>query len=524
MTVESIAHALRGVPDTREVLIGRGVLSQVPLVFRRQFGAASAMIVADDNTYGAAGRAVGEALQAAPGFASCRRTSSPAARTLHAEVEHVEAVEAALASAGVIPIAVGSGTLNDLTKLAAHRRRRAYLSVATAASMDGYTAFAAAISHGGSQEADACPAPRALVADLDVLSAAPPAMAPAGFADLIAKFVAGADWMVADALGIDPLDRRGWPIVEGGLAVWTSDPLGVAAARPEAMEGLIEGLVLSGLAMQVAQTTRPASASEHLFSHLWEMQGLRLDGKPVSHGFQVGLGTLAAASLFDRLLEREHLSLPARELRERWPSLAELEIAIRREHPAGHVAEKAVEESKAKHLDAPAYAKRLESIQRIWPSLRGRLACLAADGCRASIDARTSRLPDPAGGDRPEPGTIPPELRSGPRDPQSLHLSGSCRGERPVGGPRWPTCSAPVASGLHRSNDPNTRNWRGAYSPQPARMGCGASFHDVLRRPARRPPFASRAPVAADLAWRTLREPWFRPQHLGTGWGNDCPK
>ena len=372
MTAESIAHALRGVPDTREVLIGRGVLSQVPSVFRRQFGEASAMIVADDNTYTAAGRAVAEALQRA-GIRLLPPHIFPGSPTLHAEVEHVEAIEAALVSAEVIPIAVGSGTLNDLTKLAAHRRGRAYLSVATAASMDGYTAFAAAISHAGVKKVDACPAPRALVADLDVLSAAPPAMAPAGFADLIAKFVAGADWMVADALGIDPLDRRGWPIVEGGLAVWTSDPLGVAAARPEAMEGLIEGLVLSGLAMQVARTTRPASASEHLFSHLWEMQGLRHDGKPVSHGFQVGLGTLAAASLFDRLLERERLSLPSRELQERWPSLAELETAIRREHPASHVAEKAVEESKAKHLDAPAYAKRLQSIQRVWPSLRGRL-------------------------------------------------------------------------------------------------------------------------------------------------------
>jgi glycerol-1-phosphate dehydrogenase [NAD(P)+] len=372
MSAENIARALRGAPNTREVVIGRGVLSQVPVVFQRQFGAATAMIVADSNTYAAAGRAVEESLQRA-GIRLRPPHVFPGSPTLHADVEHVDTLEAGLTSSEVIPIAVGSGTLNDLTKLAAHRRRRGYMSVATAASMDGYTAFAAAISHGGVKKVDACPAPRALVADLDVLSAAPSAMAPAGYADLVAKYVACADWIVADALGIEALDRGGWPIVESGLAVWTSDPMGVAAARPEAMEGLIEGLVLSGLAMQVAKSTRPASGSEHLFSHLWEMQGLRHDGRPVSHGFQVGLGTLAAASLFDRLLERERMSLDARRLQERWPSAAQLEAAIRREHPGGHVAEKAVEESKAKHLNARAYAKRLADIERLWPGLRVRL-------------------------------------------------------------------------------------------------------------------------------------------------------
>ena len=63
----------------------------------------------------------------------------------------------ALAGNDAIPIAVGAGSINDLTKLAAHLCGRQYLSVATAASMDGYTAFGASITHEGSKQTFDCP-------------------------------------------------------------------------------------------------------------------------------------------------------------------------------------------------------------------------------------------------------------------------------------------------------------------------------------------------------------------------------
>src|SRR4029077_17844815 len=104
-----------------------------------------------------------------------------------------------------IPIAVGSGTINDLTKLAAHHAGRSYLCVATAASMDGYTAFGASITYQGSKQTFDCPAPAAVIADLDIICAAPGDMNAWGYADLLAKVTAGADWLLADALGIEPI-------------------------------------------------------------------------------------------------------------------------------------------------------------------------------------------------------------------------------------------------------------------------------------------------------------------------------
>lgn len=80
---------------------------------------------------------------------------------VHAETPCVDELRAALSRSDAIPVAVGSGTLNDLTKLAAHQLGRPYMVVATAASMDGYTAFGASITHHGSKQTFACPALRA---------------------------------------------------------------------------------------------------------------------------------------------------------------------------------------------------------------------------------------------------------------------------------------------------------------------------------------------------------------------------
>ncbi len=86
-----------------------------------------------------------------------------------------------------IPTVIGSGTLNDLAKLAAHRCERPSLIVATAASMDGYTAFGAAITRDGFKQTMACPAPRAVVAGVDVLLVAPVEMTVWGYADLLGR-------------------------------------------------------------------------------------------------------------------------------------------------------------------------------------------------------------------------------------------------------------------------------------------------------------------------------------------------
>ncbi|HZI33137.1 MAG TPA: iron-containing alcohol dehydrogenase, partial [Candidatus Binatia bacterium] len=211
----SLSEALKSACETRGLHIDSGILAQSPHLFREQFGTQPAIVIADENTFAAAGRTVVDAFNATGH--KCLEPFIFRDPGLYAEHRYVVQLEAALKICDAVPIAVGAGTINDITKLAAHRLDRQYMSVATAASMDGYTAFGASITFEGSKQTFNCPAPTLVVADLDTICIAPPEMNASGYADLLAKTTAGADWLVADALGIEPVDERAWNIVQGGL-------------------------------------------------------------------------------------------------------------------------------------------------------------------------------------------------------------------------------------------------------------------------------------------------------------------
>jgi glycerol-1-phosphate dehydrogenase [NAD(P)+] len=394
MAERRIQAALRGATDTRQVAIGPGALGAAAEVFGRSFGARPAVVVADATTWEVAGEQVQRRLEAA-GRATEPPFRFPPGGLVHAEYGNVERIRDAIAAHDAVPVAVGSGSLNDLVKRAAHEAGRPYMSVATAASMDGYAAFGAAITRAGYKQTMTCPAPRALVADLDVLAAAPAGMTASGYGDLLGKVTAGADWIVADALDVEPVDGGVWELVQGPLREAVGRPGDLAAGDREALERLTEGLIMSGLAMQAHSSTRPGSGCEHQFSHLWEMEGLGVDRlPPLSHGFKVGVGSVAIAAFYERLLDRDLGAVDVEAVAGAWPSAEELEAAVRAAHTTPGLAEAAVAESLAKHVDAEGLARRLALLADRWPALRDRLrtqllpaerlaAMLRAAGCPA---------------------------------------------------------------------------------------------------------------------------------------------
>ena len=281
-------------------------------------------------------------------------------------------VEAYLRTHDATPIAVGSGMVNDLVKLAADRIQRPYLCVATAASMDGYTAFATAITHDGIKRVDPCATPRAVVADVDVLTAAPPDMAASGYGDLLGKVVAGADWMIADALGIERIEPMAWEHSQAGLRQWVGDPAALSRREPGAFAALIEGLLMAGLAMPSSPLEPPGPpAANTFFSHLWEMEGLPAAQTP-SHGFQVGMGTLASATLAERLLAADLDRLDAEALIGAWPSWSTF-MGVPRHYREARIAASAIEETRTKYLTQEALRTRLDTIRKTWPELKARL-------------------------------------------------------------------------------------------------------------------------------------------------------
>lgn len=374
MADSSIQHALSRADETKVLIIRRGAISDLGSVFDKYFSGLPAMIVADENTFAAAGKKVSDALKKA-GI----KISEPFIyedKDLHAEDSQIDKLLARIEGTKEIPIAVGAGTINDIAKFTSYRAGRQYICVAAAASMDGYASTGAAIVVDGIKQTCPCPAPLAVIADLDIICQAPSELAAYGYGDLASKITAGADWMLADALGLAPINKVAWDMVQTDLRKWLGDPEGVKAGKFESIEGLFEGLVMSGLAMQYAKDSRPASGAEHLFSHIWDMRHHKFKGRSVSHGFQVAVGTLAATSMYETLFDRNVEGMDLAKALNNWPaSWDAFEKILLKQYPKNDcVLRIALVQVSQKYLTPDRLAGRLENLKSKWPELKAKLA------------------------------------------------------------------------------------------------------------------------------------------------------
>lgn len=365
--------ALDNATTTKALQLGCGVISTVGDVFAQQFAGRKAIIVADKTTWHVAGAKVAEIL-ARDGIATCEPYIFDEPE-MHAEWKYIDRLDAVLAQTDAVAIAVGSGTINDTTKLCSEHQGRPYMVVATAASMDGYVAFGASITKDGIKSTFKCAAPRAVVADVDVLATAPADMTASGYADLMAKVPAGADWIVADVLGVEPIDSTPWDIVQGGLHDALSDPAACRKGDPKALQALAEGLMLGGFAMQAyPRSSRPASGAEHQISHMLNMDHFVMaNGQAPSHGFQVSIGTIVSLFFYEQLLQTDFSALDIDALVNRWPSLEEQKKASLEMFRNSDFPTFAAGEIKAKYSSPEELRRHFEVMRDRQDELKSRL-------------------------------------------------------------------------------------------------------------------------------------------------------
>ena len=241
--------------------------------------------------------------------------------------------------------------------------------------MDGYSSFGAPIAQNGFKKTMECPAPLAILADIAVLRGAPAEMTAAGYADLMSKITGGADWIIADAVGVTPILPPIWEMIQPHLRQWLAQPETLAAGDSEAFSRLFEGLSMTGFAMQAMQDSRPASGSEHLFSHVWDMQNHRdADGNSVSHGFQVGLGTLASVALMETVFRRDIRALDIDKRCREWNTWEERADEVRQTCRDMPGIERILAESQAKHVSREQLRDRLQRVAANWDALRDKVA------------------------------------------------------------------------------------------------------------------------------------------------------
>ena len=224
-------------------------------------------------------------------------------KMIYARIEQVREVEALLEGKDGV-LAVGTGSVNDICRVASYRKGKQFAIFATAPSMDGFASDSAPIIENNFKTSIPCEQPAVILADTKILAAAPAELKAAGFGDMVAKYIGIVDWQVARLVideyycpSIAKITMRGTTrVMEQYAAIQRNDEAAVSS--------IMEGLILTGLAMKLAGCSRPASGAEHVVSHYWECHKLTNNVWPGYHGDKVGVASLLLLRAYRNIANR----------------------------------------------------------------------------------------------------------------------------------------------------------------------------------------------------------------------------
>lgn len=199
-------------------------------------------------------------------------------------------------------LAVGSGTINDICRITSYRLGLPYGIVSTAPSMDGYASAGSPILHDGTKSTIQATTPKFIIADLDIMKDAPYDMMLAGIGDMFGKYTGMLDWELArDYTGEYFCDKIGKDVIEA-TDKCLANGYELANRNPECVKNVMEGFLVTGLGMAYVGNSRPASGSEHIVAHAWELFDIEAGNRPQLHGLEVCEATRLIAIMYKMLL------------------------------------------------------------------------------------------------------------------------------------------------------------------------------------------------------------------------------
>jgi len=284
--------------DIDNIVIEKEAISFLPSLIN-QYNFKKIFIVADANTYKVAGEITEKALQG-NGF--------DLKKYIFEDEEHLIPDEKAVGKLLIqitsdidLILAIGSGTLNDLSKYLSYKLNIPYFIVVTAPSMDGYASTVSPLIVDDLKTTYEAISPRAIIADINIIKNAPMEMITAGLGDILGKYTCLCDWELGRIINGEYYCETVVNIIRSSIQKCVSNIDGIKNRNDFAIKNLMEGLVLSGIAMSFVGNSRPASGSEHHLSHFWEMMFLLEGKKAILHGTKVGVATVIITKLYQLL-------------------------------------------------------------------------------------------------------------------------------------------------------------------------------------------------------------------------------
>lgn len=262
------------------------------------------VLIADRNTYAAAGSVVQEQCKQA-GFVSHVILIHPNSigDVVADEASIVQCMLEISADTEVL-LAVGTGTIHDIVRFVGSRMMKPFISIPTAASVDGFTsAGAPLIIRGFKQTIQAIP-PEAIFADTTILMDAPKQMTAAGFGDMVGKYTSLFDWRFSHLMGGEPYNEELAAETAAALEDCIVSIDAISQGNEEGITILMNSLIQSGLVMLKLGMSHPASGAEHHLSHYWEMEHIQHGEHQLLHGLKVGFAAIQISKLYHQFADR----------------------------------------------------------------------------------------------------------------------------------------------------------------------------------------------------------------------------
>jgi len=272
-----------------KVVVGYGILENIVKYIERSLSSVERVgVITGENTYSVAGSRVEKLLRASGFTVITWRVDRP-------DLAIAEAIaEKALDQNIDLVLGVGGGKSIDIAKYVAYKTGKHMISVPTAPSHDGIASPFASLRGLNRPTSIHTVTPYAIIADIDIISKAPQKLIRSGVGDLLGKLTAVKDWRLAHKLRNEYYGEYAaqLALLSAKHVIRYHDI--IASGNPEGVRILVEALISSGVSMCIAGSSRPASGSEHLFSHAVEMLA---PGKAL-HGELVALGTILMLYLY----------------------------------------------------------------------------------------------------------------------------------------------------------------------------------------------------------------------------------
>lgn len=299
--METVFDKAKSMVFPRHVLVGKDVLEETGSLAHELDLQPEGVVVTGPRTREVAGELVVDLLEDA-GFDVHLIVSDGATRKqLDATIDEATATE------GRFVFGVGGGRVIDAAKLTAKAVEGPLVSVPTSAAHDGITSPRASVQQSSGASSVQAVSPLAIVADTGIIIQAPYRLLAAGCADAISNLSAVRDWKLAHRLRGESLSSFAAVLAETAANLVIDHAQQIRPGVEDSAWLAVKALIVSGVSMSVAGSSRPASGAEHMFSHAMD----RIAPGTALHGEQVGLGTIMMLYLHNGPWERVRDALDA---------------------------------------------------------------------------------------------------------------------------------------------------------------------------------------------------------------------